>query len=195
MRNFYGAYILSLVWPNQWLPDITTLPCKHCVIFFYRKHLELHLGYLMWHHYYTLGQGDRKSVLQKYLPNGGESPGQCCSECHPVNRKVVGSIPSRAHMQVAGLVPSQGVCEKSINECSSLLHCLSLSLPLSIKAMKKCPQVRIKKENGEELTSKNWLFCNFIWRAVVGKWRTVSGTHRTSLGQDTAPQWRRTPWK
>ena len=63
--------------------------------------------------------------------------------------------------QVEGSIPGQGVCEKAASGCFSLtfsyslslflypppsfLFSLSPSLPISLKAMKKCPWLRIKK--------------------------------------------------
>ena len=47
------------------------------------------------------------------------------------------------HTQVAGLVPGQGACKRPASHSVFLFH-----VNVSLKAMKKCPRVRIKKFAG-----------------------------------------------
>ena len=66
------------------------------------------------------------------------------------NQRVVVRFPVRAQASVACLIPSPVIYNpwSGCVHIVSLLHqCYSLSLPLSLKhkAMRKCPQVRIKK--------------------------------------------------
>ncbi|KAF6123369.1 C9orf72-SMCR8 complex subunit [Phyllostomus discolor] len=61
------------------------------------------------------------------------------------NQKVVGLKPNQGTCLSSALSP--GACERQLIDISLLHQCFSLSWPFSIKAMKKCPQVRIKKKS------------------------------------------------
>ena len=72
-------------------------------------------------------------------------------EHHPITERLWLWFSVRAHVSVAGLAPGLGLCDLHPvgvhvggNQNASLSHgWFSVSLPLSLKAMKKCPQVRI----------------------------------------------------
>ena len=67
------------------------------------------------------------------------------------NQKVAGSIPSQGTYLGCGLIPSMhmiagpGVYGRQPIDATLSHKCFSISFPLSLKAMKICPQVRIKK--------------------------------------------------
>ena len=55
-------------------------------------------------------------------------------------------FPVRAYTQVVVSFPSPGVCRKATSGCSSLAW-MFLFLPLSLKAMQNCLQMKIKQKN------------------------------------------------
>ena len=68
-------------------------------------------------------------------------------ECQSVNQKITGSVPSQGTCLGCGSGTRMRTREGQPINASLLHQCSSLSLPLSLEAMKKCPQVRIKKIN------------------------------------------------
>ena len=92
------------------------------------------------------------------------------------NRRLRVPLPVRAHTYVAGLVPSL-VCtvpglsayERQLINAFPSHRCFFLSLPLSLKAMRKCPQVRIMRKK------KTW---------ALGGDLTLGGKHTKQYPDD-----------
>ena len=76
-------------------------------------------------------------------------------ECHPIVHKVTGLIPGQGTHPGCGFSSGWGMYRRQPIDASLSHLCFSLSrslfrslcLPLSVKAIKKCSQMRIKKEN------------------------------------------------